>query len=196
MSTFILLFFLLLSLPVIAGEGLNVSVFGTIITSDNLGTMWGGGTDLSYMLTPLLAADLSGYYTVHQEKLVVGTTGVNLDSRLLVLMPGINVYIPVSSLNDKRIRWKTSIYAGYTWIKATADASTGSADAGGQGMMIQPGTGIEYIYNQHLVPFVDIKWFGSYFNKGDFADRNISGFQFNAGLKYSFSNTHSLNDEY
>ena len=173
----------------------SFSVFGTSIVSNNLDIMWGGGADFQYALSSSTIIGICGYYSIHNEERVFGVTDIDLDYSHTAVMAGFNFYVPVGFLNRNRARLKSSIYAGYSWTEANAEAYLGSTDLEGGGFVIRPGISIEYLYSQHFMPFADCGWF-IISGQGDLKSRIMTGFQFNIGIRYCAGSTYSYHDMY
>ena len=184
-----------LAFTINAYSNFNTELSGIIAGGGDTGTMYGAGIDFSFSLDRLYALMYKGYITVRDDKKDSAGTDIDLEYRQMAQMIGIEFYIPVSFLNENRLLWKNSICAGYSWTEVSASDSSNKATVSDSGLTTLVSTGLQYVWEQHYSPFIDVAYYYSK-NNGELSGSNISGYQVYAGIRYSFGSSKPISGEY
>lgn len=158
-------------------------------------TMIGTGGDISLSINNLTAFMYKGFYTIRKDERNISGTKIDLDYSHMAQMGGIEFYIPVRLLINNRIKWKNSICAGYSWTRVTAEYSGGDSEVSDSGNIYLASTGLEYIMYQHFSPFIDLSYYTLMYNNSLSRSEN-SGWQINAGMRYSLGGSMSIRGDY
>ncbi len=173
----------------------NTGLSGVLSGGGDTGEMYGAGFDFSVSPSSMYGIIYKGYYIVREDEREILGESINFDYSHYAHMGGIEFYIPVSFLEENRIKWKNSLCAGNSWTKVSANSSKGEATISDSGFAMLATTGLQYIMYQHFSPFVDMGYYYSQYN-GELRKSNISGYQISCGVRYSFRGSKSISGEY
>jgi hypothetical protein len=170
---------------------LYFDVLGGVIDAGDAHEQAGGGAILGFDIGPSLYGITRFQYTFRSSTYELAGERDAFYSHMTAAA-GIQYITTFNWLRYLRLMWQTSVLAGYS---STAVELKGIGEESDDGMTIQAFTGLRYMFNQHVAPYIEAGWSHSFYS-GDLSENDIYGVQVFLGCRFSLNSMKNLGDEY
>jgi hypothetical protein len=173
----------------------SAEFYGTIVKNADTPYLMGGGGMLSILFNSNFGLMYRGLYAISEKEEVILGKNVSYNYTYTSQTLGFEYYIPSESLLRLRLKMKGSFSAGYTRSFVKASHNLDSVKIADSGNIVLASYGFQYIYNQHVSPFVEGAVFHSRYS-GIMQSSSMNGYMINLGIRYSLNNSVSIKERY